>query len=152
LINGEQVILSEVTADDIDFLYELLKERKHFQEIYGNDVELIPPFEQHERFVRNYLEKNEQNVYEAWYIISILKDNKLEKVGSIPLKKDGEWGYQLLKKYHNRGIGQTAAKKLFNLHSSKKFWGKCKANNKRAIHLLEKLGFELTELIFEKKN
>jgi RimJ/RimL family protein N-acetyltransferase len=150
LIKKDKIILSEVKYQNIDFLYELLKERKSMKKEYGDNK--ISTFNEHKKFVKNFIENNEKNNYDAWYIISLLENDKeLKNVGAIPLKKDGEWGYQILKKYHNKGIGQIAAKNLFELHPKKQFWGRCQAGNDRARHLLEKLGFELTELTFKKK-
>jgi len=151
LIKEEKIILSKVSQKDTDFLYELINERKIINEVYIPSD--IPTLNQHKKFIKNFLKNNEQNNYEAWYIISVFnKNNELTNVGSIPLKKDGEWGYQILKKYHNKGIGQIAAKKLFKMHPKKQFWARCNANNKRAQYLLEKLGFKVTILTYKKIN
>lgn len=149
-MDKKQIILSKVTVQDIDFLYKLLNERKLMKKEYGSSE--IPSFEEHEKFVKNFLRNDQMANYEAWYIISLSdKDGYLKKVGSIPLKKDGEWGYQILLKNHNKGIGQIAAMKLFEMYPKKQFWARCQAKNDRARYLLEKLGFELTELTFKKK-
>ncbi len=125
------VSLVKVTPNDSDFIYQLMKERSTIKEAYQpND---IPTLAQHEKFVK-------ENDYQAWYVIVF--DGV--RVGTATLKKDGEWGYQVLKKHHGQGIGYSAARKLFENHPQTQFWARCKVTNKRAQHLLKKLGFKIT--------
>ena len=112
----------------------------------------IPSFQQHKEFVENFLENNSKNNYDVWYMISILENNIETKIGSIALKKDGEWGYHLLMNHWNKGIGQAALKKLIELHPRKKFVARIKVGNKRAIHIAEKFGHELKELTYVRES
>jgi RimJ/RimL family protein N-acetyltransferase len=148
-----EIKLSLVKEENIEFLYELLKERLN----YSNDLDKInleefPTFKQHSKMIYNFLENNSFNNYQKWYII-LISNRKYteEKVGSIVLKKDGEWGYHVLKKFWNSGIGQEALRQLMGLHKDCKFIAKIKPDNKRAIHIAEKSGHKLTEITYVKE-
>ena len=96
MLTEKHIILSEVSGEDTDFLYKLLLERNMMKDIYTSDD--IPTLNHHKKFLTNFFENYEQHIYEGWYLILLKKNsNELIKVGSIVLKKDGEWGYQILK-------------------------------------------------------
>ena len=147
-----EIELLKVTQQDTDFLYELIKEREKYPVEFRTPSSELPTFREHELFVNSFIENNNENLYREWFIIFL--KNKLEekKVGAIVLKKNGEWGYHILMKYWDQGIGTITAKKLFSMFQETKLWARVKPQNKRAIHQLEKLGFTLTSLTYEKTN
>src|SRR5690348_1174286 len=81
---------------DYDFLYNLLLERDGDKTINISNI-VTPTFENHVKFV-------DSKPYFAWYIIY---ENDI-RVGSIYLNHDDSFGYFILKKFQNRGIGQKA--------------------------------------------
>ena len=145
-----EIELAKATKNDIQFLFDLMQERSQYPSEFQTPVSELPTYSQHENFVNIFLENNEQNLYLGWYIIILKNNSQNEQVGAVVLKKNGEWGYHILMKYWDKGIGTIAIKKLFSLYPTIKFWGRCKPGNKRAIHQFEKLGFTLITLTFEK--
>jgi|APSaa5957512535_1039671.scaffolds.fasta_scaffold59565_3 RimJ/RimL family protein N-acetyltransferase len=150
---SDNVKLFMVTKDDIKFLYHLVQERSKYPEDYKTPASELPNYLQHTDFVNSFLKNKKSHSYLAWYVIVLRNDDaQNEKVGAIPLKKNGEWGFHILMNHWGKGIGTISAKKLFALHPTVKFWGRCMARNKRSAHMFEKLGFTLTELTFKKIN
>jgi len=149
----KEIKLSLITENDIEFLYSLLKERLD----YSDDLDKInpdnfPTFEQHSKIIHDYLDDDKYNIYKSWYLIlGSNENNDDEKIGSIVLKKSGEWGYHILKNHWNIGIGQMALEKLMGLHRDSRFIARIKPENKKAIHIAEKFGHKLTELTYVKE-
>lgn len=112
--------------------------------------EEFPSFEKHTKLIEDFIENKPENNWFAFYVINIKEENKAKKVGSVVIRKSGEWGYHILQKYWSRKIGQRTYKKLIEIHPKKRLWGTVKVENKRAIYLLEKkYGFKLKYLIYE---
>ena len=127
--------LRKVTIDDIDFLYKLRIEYEY---------DMTPKYEAHRNFVLQYLDNNEIHNYLAWYVIVHLD----KRIGVIPIKKNYEFGYQLLKEYQGKGLIHEAFELLFNIHPQKTLWARSKPDNKRSHGLLKKWGFVLTDYEF----
>lgn len=149
---NEHIRLKNISKEDLDFLYSLLKERLD----YSKDLDFISPsdfpsFEKHVEIIENYLNDNQKNNFDSFYLIQFKEIDVWIDVGSIILKKDFEFGYHILKKYWNKGIGSKALSQLLEMNKSKRIIGKAKFENKRAIHNMEKFGFKLTELTFVKE-
>lgn len=122
------VQLRIVSDEDIEFLYEILKER---DETVNVTHKKIPTFEEHKKFVNS-------KPYDAWYII--LKDSR--KVGHINLDHF-EIGWFIKKEYQKFGFAVEAFRKLKQAHKRTKYFGKVNPKNEPARKLLEKLGFKL---------
>lgn len=150
IYKNNEIEIIKVTKNDVKFLFDLMLERPRYPSDFKTPSSELPTYSQHENFVNAFVEDNEQNLYLGWYIIILKNNEKNEKVGAVVLKQNGEWGYHILMKYWDKGIGTIAVKKLFSLYPTVKLWGRCKPGNKRAIHQFEKLGFTLTTLTFEK--
>jgi len=133
---SQNVILKNVDSDDIDFLYNLRNEYIEFQNsINGNEEEL--GYEKHREFVLEFLENKKKHPYEKWHII-ILNE---KKVGSIPLKKNGEFGYQVLKAFEGKKICQIGIEIFFKENNKKDLWAKAIPSNLKSNYLLKKWGF-----------
>ena len=78
----------------------------------------------------------------------ILSDN--EKVGAIVLKKDGEWGYHVLMKHWNKGIGQAALAWLIKQNPKMTLIANIKVGNSKAQHIAEKFGHELVSYTYRR--
>jgi len=104
----------------------------------------MPTYKQHEKFCLNFINKNKSHPYKAWYIIKL--DRKL--IGVMPLKKNMEFGYQIIKTHQGKGIIHEAFKLFFKLHPKNTVWARSKPGNKRSHGLLKKYGFKLTDYEF----
>lgn len=146
-----EISLIRVSKEDISFLYELLKERLTYpKNLNYIATEEFPSFEAHTKLIEDFIENKPETNWFAFYIIHIKEENKTKKVGSVVIRKSGEWGYHILQKYWGRKIAQITYKKLIEIHPEKRLWGTVKVENKKAIHLLDKkYGFKLKYLIYE---
>ena len=136
---SKSIGLKNVEESDIDFLYNLRKEYVDFiNSLKGNEI--MPSFKTHTNFVRQFVKNDKNHPYHKWYLI-MCND---ERVGVIPLKKNGEFGYQVQKKFQSRKICQVAIELFFNIHPKKDLRAKTVPKNKLSQHLLEKWGFKLT--------
>lgn len=143
-------MLRDVESSDVKFLYTLLLERPTYPKEYRTSKRDLPSFETHKEFVLGYITKTKTE-YDAFYMILIGHKGKHVRTGSIVLKKNGEWGYHILNKYQNMGIGSKASQKLIRKFSNRRLWGSVRPGNKRAIHMLEKNGHKLVALVYERK-
>jgi len=126
-----KITLREINSNDINFLYFLRLE-----------CFKMPSLKEHEKFVIDYLIR--EHPYKAWYIIEYEK----KRIGSLPLKKTGEFGYIIKKEYQGRGLIHAAFKLFFKLHPKKDLWARTSIHNKRSQGLLKKYGFKLTNYEF----
>ena len=138
--------LKKVSEDDVDFLYDMLKERDSIENYLHKEM---PTYEDHIKFVM------ESNPYDGWYIITL--DSK--RVGHINIvhKDNYEIGWFIKKEFQNLGIAAKAFEVLKKLHKSSIYTGTSNPKNFRSHKLLEKLGFKLTKtfsdhLVFELDN
>ena len=133
----DKIQLKEISTNDIDFLYEIRIEYvKYVDSIGGN--EKLPSFEQHKNFVEKFINNNNEHQYQKWYIILF---NGI-KVGSIPLKKDNEFGYQIQKEFQGKHICQSGIELFFKNHNKQELWAKALEQNSRSNYLLKKWGFK----------
>jgi len=135
--------IKEVDSDDIEFLYEMLKERDSRINVTHNE---LPSFNQHKKFF-------ETNPYDGWYII--MAENN--KVGHIHIYDDDTIGWFIKNEYKRFGFVIPAFEKLKKIHPREKYLGKVNPKNIEAQNLLIKLNFVLKEtfsdyLLFEYRN
>jgi RimJ/RimL family protein N-acetyltransferase len=151
LKNKLKVSLTNVSKNDIPFLYDLLKERLNYsKELDYLALEDFPSFKKHTKLIEDFIENKSNSLWFAFHIINIEENNKNEKVGSVVIRKDGEWGYHIFQKHWNRKIGQETYRNLIKIYPKKRLWGKVKVENKRAVYLLEKkYNFKLKYFIYE---
>ena len=113
--------LKKVSEDDVDFLYEMLKERDPVENYLHKEM---PTYEEHSKFVMK------TNPYDGWYIIML--DSK--KVGHINIvhKDNYEVGWFIKKEFQNFGIPIKAFEMLKELHKSPIYTGKNNPKNIRS--------------------
>ena len=80
--------LQEISEEDIEFLYSILKERKPEESI---DHVNTPTYIEHEKFVKS-------KPYTIWY--KILQNNK--KIGTIYLSQEDEVGIFIKKEFQKK--------------------------------------------------
>jgi len=130
------VELRVVSNDDLEFLYNMLKERDETMTIFHKTM---PTFEEHVKFVMS-------KPYDAWYII--LVDSR--KIGHIYINNfqdkhlKNQVGWWIKKEYQGVGFVIPAFTKLKQMHERSKYVATINPKNKPAIYLIEKLGFKLT--------
>ena len=138
--------LKKVSEEDIDFLYDMLKERDPIENILHKEM---PKYDEHIKFV------TESNPYDGWYII-MLDSQKLGHINIIH-KENYYVGWFIKKEFQNLGIAIKAFEMLKKLHKSSIYTGTSNPKNFRSHKLMEKLGFKLTKtfsdhLVFELDN
>lgn len=130
--------LSEMTSDDHEFVYDLIKE--NLAPELTVTVLKLKPFE---GFFKIYFE-NDLKTY-------IIKVNK-KRVGFVHITKNGEIGYYLLKEYRNKGIAIDAVRDMIKLHPMERYFATVNIKNERSNNLVKKLGFQPKGMIYEKIN
>ena len=121
------IIIKKVDDDDIEFLYDILKERNSKINVKHNE---LPTFEQHTSFVKS-------KPYDEWYIIMA----ETKKVGHIHLYNDDAIGWFVKNEYKRMGFVIPAFNELKRIHKRKKYLGRVNPMNSEAINLLLKLKF-----------
>lgn len=132
-----------INSQDIQFLYESIKEFSELLEELQVKRE-VPPFEHHERFVKNYLEDYENHPFKAWYIV----ENEGIRIGNFTVKKNNEFGYNIKKQYQGKGLGTKAFELFFKIHPKEEVWARTNIKNKRSQNILKKFGFVLSDYEF----
>ncbi len=127
--------LHTVKKSDLQFLYDLLKERDPRANISHKKM---PTFAQHEKFVNS-------KPYSKWYVISDSGKN----VGSIYLTKENEIGIFIKKNTQNKGIGVKALIQMMEKNPRSKYLANVNPKNKKSIQFFKKNGFKLLQYTFE---
>ena len=137
LINGSIMIstkqitistLKPVTNSDIEFLFELLKERTPTQNI---SHQTIPTYQEHEEFVKS-------KGYEKWYIIY----NEMHgSVGTIYLTKNNEIGLFVKTGFQKHGYGQQALKLLMAENPRDYYLANINPQNEKSIDFFNRNNF-----------
>jgi len=127
--------LKKVTLSDIDFLYQLLTERKSIERI---SHKTMPTKLQHKNFIKS-------NLYDKWYII--LRDNI--KIGSIYLTKINEIGIWVKKGHSKKIVWKSCLKIIFEKHPRKKYLVNINPKNKKFISFWKQNKFRLIQHTYE---
>ena len=128
--------LKEVDEKDVQFLYNLLEERKPVTYISHKKM---PTYEEHVNFVKS-------SPYSKWYIIEI--DG--ERAGSIYLTKQNEIGIHFFKKYEESERCQYVIKKLMLECPEEKFFININPRNELYLSFANELGFSLIQHTYER--
>ena len=123
------VKLKEVTEDNAEFLYEMLKERDSTVNVTHQK---LPLFNEHLEFIKS-------KPYDAWYIIEI----ESKQVGHIYIDNENRIGWFIKIEFKEFGFVIPAFEELKILHKRKNYFGKVNPNNFEAQNLLTKLKFVL---------
>ena len=127
--------LKEIDEKDIQFLYNLLEERKPISYISHKKM---PTYEEHVNFVKS-------SPYSKWYIIEV--DG--ERAGSIYLTKQNEIGIFLNEGLQEKGIGSNALNVLIGKNPDLRYLANINPENKKSIEFFKKLGFTLIQYTYE---
>ena len=127
--------LKEVDGKDVQFLYNLLEERKPVTYISHKKM---PTYEEHVNFVKS-------SPYSKWYIIEV--DG--ERAGSIYLTKQNEIGIFLNEGLQEKGIGSNALNVLIGKNPDLRYLANINPENKKSIKFFKKLGFTLIQYTYE---
>ncbi len=117
------------------WLYELLKEREFYQNIFHRK---IPSWNEHQQFVGN-------QPYKAWYLVY----TEHHVCGAIYLTNQNEIGVFLFKQCQGHGVGLGAVKQLIKKHPAKRFLANINPANERSIKMFEGLGFRHIQNTYE---
>ena len=127
--------LKEIDEKDIQFLYNLLEERKPISYISHKKM---PTYEEHVNFVKS-------SPYSKWYIIEV--DGK--RAGTIYLTKQNEIGIFLNEGLQEKGIGSNALNVLIGKNPDLRYLANINPENKKSIKFFKKLGFTLIQYTYE---
>ena len=131
------IVLKEVQKSDCSFLYELLSERKLYENISHKKN---PTYTKHIKFVMS-------KPYTKWYIIYHQK----EKVGSIYLTKQDEIGISINNDYEYAQIVKSALRLLMKLNQRKRYLANVGPKDVKSQEFLLKNGFSGLEYVYEIK-
>ena len=132
-----EIELKPVNEQDIDFLYELLKEREGIVNISHKE---LPSFSEHEQFVKS-------SPYPYWDII--LLNN--ERIGNIYLTNMDELGIFISKDSQSQGAGSIALQKFMKKVGKKRFLANINPTNYKSIQFFGKNGFIHIQNTYHKK-
>ena len=127
--------MKEVDEKDVQFLYDLLEERKPVTYISHKKM---PTYEEHVNFVKS-------SPYSKWYIIEVDE----ERAGSIYLTKQNEIGIFLNEGLQEKGIGSNALNLLIGKNPDLRYLANINPENKKSIEFFKKLGFTLIQYTYE---
>ncbi len=127
--------MKEVDEKDVQFLYNLLEERKPVTYISHKKM---PTYEEHVNFVKS-------SPYSKWYIIEVDE----ERAGSIYLTKQNEIGIFLNEGLQEKGIGSNALNVLIGKNPDLRYLANINPENKKSIKFFKKLGFTLIQYTYE---
>ena len=125
----DSVGLQEITENDAEFLYDMLKERDATINVTHKK---LPTFVEHLEFIKS-------DTYDAWYIILV----ESKRVGHIHIYNDDTIGWFIKKEFKGLGFVIPAFEELMRLHKRKKYLGRVNPKNYEAQNLLIKLNFVL---------
>ena len=131
----EDIILKRVTKSDIEFLYQLLKQRNISHNI--SHVK-IPSLKQHIKFI-------DSKPYKRWYIII----NNKQKIGSIYISKNSEVGIHLKNNQKKNKLLILVLKQFVKFHNEEFFYFNVSTNNKSLNNFFKKNNFSLLQLTYK---
>ena len=129
--NSSLIYLKSVTNSDVEFLFDLLKERDTRANISHKKM---PTYDEHVNFVKS-------KPYSKWYIIF----KSEQKVGSIYLTKNNEIGIFLSKKFQVKNIGKFALNELMKKNPCKRFLANVNPKNKISNVFFKNNDFKLIQ-------
>lgn len=130
-----EIVLSEVTESDCEFLYDLLKNRDPRASISHKKM---PSYDEHLRFVLS-------KPYSIWYIIEF----RNQKVGSVYLSKQDEIGIYMIKEFQSMGIDEKAVGLLMKKNSRSRYLANVAPENYLLQEFFKKLGFKGLQYTYE---
>ena len=119
--------LKPVTADDAEFLFDLLKQREGTVNISHKS---LPDWEEHIQYVKKH-------DYQSWDIIWV----ENTRIGNIYLTKNNEIGIFIDKKLQFHGYGSKALEEFMKKNGKKRYLANINPTNYKSIQFFGKHGF-----------
>ena len=129
--------LKPVTADDAEFLFDLLKQREGTVNISHKS---LPDWEEHIQYVKKH-------DYQSWDIIWV----ENTRIGNIYLTKNNEIGIFIDKKLQFHGYGSKALEEFMKKNGKKRYLANVKPTNYKSIQFFGKHGFIHIQNTYHKK-
>jgi hypothetical protein len=127
--------LKIVSKLDINFLFELLKNRTLFENI---SHKIMPIFKNHEKFVNS-------KPYFKWYVIY----EDLKKIGSAYITNQNEIGIHFISIRYQDDFFLKSLKIIMEKHPRKRFLININPKNKQLKQIIEKNNFKLIQHTYE---
>lgn len=145
-LKGQQIYLRALEQEDIDFLYEL-ENNTGIWEISGT----VTPYSK--GVLRLYLKNAHRDIYDVKQLRLVISDKQNKALGLVDLydfdpkhKRAGVGIVIAEEKERSKGIGAEALELVvtyaFNILEMRQVYANILEENKRSIHLFEKLGFD----------
>ena len=129
--------LKPVTADDAEFLFDLLKQREGTVNISHKS---LPDWEEHIQYVKKH-------DYQSWDIIWV----ENTRIGNIYLTKNNEIGIFIDKKLQFHGYGSKALEEFMKKNGKKRYLANINPTNYKSIQFFRKHGFIHIQNTYHKK-
>ena len=129
--------LKPVTADDAEFLLDLLKQREGTVNISHKS---LPDWEEHIQYVKKH-------DYQSWDIIWV----ENTRIGNIYLTKNDEIGIFIDKKLQFHGYGSKALEEFMKKNGKKRYLANINPTNYKSIQFFGKNGFTHIQNTYHKK-
>ena len=129
--------LKPVTADDAEFLLDLLKQREGTVNISHKS---LPDWEEHLQYVKKH-------DYQSWDIIWV----ENTRIGNIYLTKNNEIGIFIDKKLQFHGYGSKALEEFMKKNGKKRYLANINPTNYKSIQFFGKHGFIHIQNTYHKK-
>ena len=129
--------LKPVTADDAEFLFDLLKQREGTVNISHKS---LPDWEEHIQYVKKH-------DYQSWDIIWV----ENTRIGNIYLTKNNEIGIFIDKKLQFHGYGSKALEEFMKKNGKKRYLANISPTNYKSIQFFGKHGFTHIQNTYHKK-
>ena len=129
--------LKPVTADDAEFLFDLLKQREGTVNISHKS---LPDWEEHIQYVKKH-------DYQSWDIIWV----ENTRIGNIYLTKNDEIGIFIDKKLQFHGYGSKALEEFMKKNGKKRYLANISPTNYKSIQFFGKHGFTHIQNTYHKK-
>ena len=129
--------LKPVTADDAEFLLDLLKQREGTVNISHKS---LPDWEEHIQYVKKH-------DYQSWDIIWV----ENTRIGNIYLTKNNEIGIFIDKKLQFHGYGSKALEEFMKKNGKKRYLANVNPTNYKSIQFFGKHGFIHIQNTYHKK-
>ena len=129
------IVLKEAQKSDCLFLYELLSERKSYENISHKK---LPTYVKHVKFVMS-------KPYSKWYIIY----RATEKIGSVYITKQDEIGINFKEKNITNKICSKVLKMIIKKNPRDRYLININPSNTKMKKFLKNEGFELIQHTYE---
>jgi RimJ/RimL family protein N-acetyltransferase len=134
VLKHSRITLLSVKKTDLQFLFDLLKER---DPIFNISHKKMPTYHEHVRFVLS-------KPYTKWYVVYYNKT----KIGSAYLSKQNEIGIHI-KRNFSLEIWQKVLDLIIKKNPRKRYLANINPHNKKTINFYKKNGFRLIQYTFE---